>query len=146
MYDIESGLLKDGFQDTDQEVKGDFSDEGQPTFTFDALIEKITLPSVDSMTQSASSQPANAAGTPGIPTPAPATDPANSALLDPSAGMGTSMVAMYLPLIEPVLENSIGRGTLTLMWQVGKDEESFKTICFFTDTKAITNAVPQAQN
>jgi hypothetical protein len=48
---------------------------------------------------------------------------------------------MYFPIIKPVLENAIRKVTLTVRWKIGGNEESFKTICFFTDTKPIDQAM-----
>jgi hypothetical protein len=58
--------------------------------------------------------------------------------------MGTGMVQMYFPIIKPVLENAIRKVTLTVKWHIGTEVESFKTICFFTDTKAIDQAMKTA--
>jgi hypothetical protein len=64
---------------------------------------------------------------------------------DPVGALGAGMVGLYLPLIEPVLEASIRRVTLTISWKVGTEDISFDVICFFTDTKAISQMAPGAQ-
>ncbi len=45
MYDIEEGLLKDGFQDTDHNSQGAFDMEGWPLITWTAKVEEVELPS-----------------------------------------------------------------------------------------------------
>lgn len=45
MYDVEEGLLKDGFQDTDQNSQGAFDNEGWPLVTWTAKVEEVELPS-----------------------------------------------------------------------------------------------------
>jgi len=40
-----------------------------------------------------------------------------------------------------VLENAIRKVTLTGRWKIGGSEETIKTICFFTDTKAVDTAM-----
>jgi prepilin-type N-terminal cleavage/methylation domain-containing protein len=49
MNDIEEGLLKDGFQDTDQQMQGTFEDEGWPNVQWIAKVEAVDLPSWDDL-------------------------------------------------------------------------------------------------
>jgi general secretion pathway protein I len=140
MYDIEEDLLQTGFQDTDacplttMPCDGDFADDGQPKFTWKAVIEKVELPPVQKLTEGMDSTSATT-----TPDPA-AKDPAADLGLTGAAGTGAAMVQMYFPLVQPVLEQAIRKVTLTISWKVGKYEEKFDVICFFTDTKAIDQA------
>jgi general secretion pathway protein I len=142
MLDIEEDLYHNGFQDTDQTSNGDFSDDGQPKFKWEALVEKVQLPAGGA---------AAGAGTPGQP-PKAAVDPLaagnQEALLGLAGGsttgaLGASLVQLYFPLVEPILENAIRKVTLTVTWKIGSDQESLKVICFFTDTKAIPGGPQQ---
>jgi general secretion pathway protein I len=146
MYDIEEELRHNGFQDTAQNLNGNFADEGQPKFTWEALVEKVELPEAQAL--DAEKKAAGAAGA-GTPPPAP-TDTKNQQDLlglaggSTSGALGASMVQLYFPLIKPVLENAIRKVTLTVKWQVGSHDQSMKVICFFTDTKPIDQALGPA--
>jgi general secretion pathway protein I len=138
MYDLEEELVKNGFADSPEEESGDFTDESQPKFRWQAAIEKVQLPQTDQLAGDASKDKAK-------PPPSP-TDTANQdKLLELTGGsttgaLGASMVQMYLPLIGPILENAIRKVTLTVTWKIGDEEEALKVVCFFTDTKAISLA------
>ena len=139
MLDIEEELLRTGFQDTAEQMDGDFDAEGQPKFTWTALIEKVQLPEAGAI--------ANAAESSKSSTPAPSADDEanNSALMNLSGGsdsgaLGASMVQLYFPLIRPVLEAAIRKVTLEVKWKIGSDEETLKVIGFYTDNKAIDQA------
>jgi general secretion pathway protein I len=143
MLDLEEELFRNGFQDTDQNEDGKFDDEGQPKFTWEALIEKVQLPAAGDVANAAGGQPG---------TPKAALDPNaagnQEALLGLAGGsssgaLGASMVQLYFPLIAPVLEGAIRKVTLTVHWKIGAEDESLKVICFFTDTKAIDLALHQ---
>jgi len=142
MLDIEEELFHNGFQDVAENENGDFSDDGQHKFTWDALVEKVALPAAADL-GGPSSQPG---------TPTAVMDPNNpsnqEALMGLAGGsqtgaLGASMVQLYFPLIAPVLENAIRKVTLTVHWKIGSDEEALKVICFFTDTKAVDLALHQ---
>lgn len=142
MYDIEEILLKDGFQETTQKIDGDFGDEGMKRFTWEAVIERVELPTAETIQAEK-----GAKGKTGAVPPPAATDKANSDNLLGIAGgsqggaLGAGMVQMYFPLIKPVLEGAIRKVTLTVKWQIGAQEQSMKVTCFFTDTKPIDVAM-----
>jgi general secretion pathway protein I len=142
MYDVEEELLHTGFQDTAEHMEGDFSDDGQPKFKWSAEIEKVYLPEAGEIADAKNKN--DKAQAQAVPGP---TDTANTAsLLNLSGGsstgaLGASMVQLYFPLIRPVLENAIRRVTLTVKWQIGKNEETLQVVCFFTDSKAVDRAM-----
>jgi general secretion pathway protein I len=141
MYDLEEELYKNGFADIAENANGDFSEEGQRSFAWEATIEKVELPQAGDV---AAAGQKKKTGLPAVPDP---NDPSNQQQLLGLAGgsatgaLGASMVQLYFPLIAPVLENAIRKVTLTVRWHIGGDEESLKVICFFTDTKAIDAAL-----
>ena len=49
IYDVEETLLKDGFQDTDQNTNGTFETEGWPNVAWTAKVEQVELPSWDDL-------------------------------------------------------------------------------------------------
>jgi general secretion pathway protein I len=138
MLDLEEELLRTGFQDTAERMEGDFEPEGQPKFAWTALVEKVQLPEAGQLAE----------GQKEGSTPPPSADDEanNAALLNLSGGsdsgaLGASMVQLYFPLIRPVLEQAIRKVTLEVKWRIGADEETLKVIAFYTDTKAIDQAV-----
>lgn len=44
MVDIEYEVMRDGFSDLDQTMRGDFRDEGYPGVTWEAIIEPVEIP------------------------------------------------------------------------------------------------------
>jgi len=144
MLDIEEDLYRNGFQDTDQSTNGDFSDEGQPKFTWDAVVEKVALPAAGDIGNAAASQPGAAAGPPKAATDpnAPGNDSALLGLAGGSAtgALGASMVQLYFPLVAPVLEQAIRKVTVNVHWKIGADDEVLRVECFYTDTKAVDQA------
>lgn len=148
MADLEADLYKNLFS-CDEQSTGDFTDEGQPKFTWEATCEKVELPTSDSVTTAMGGQQ-NAANPNATTPPGQKPEDANQEALMNLAGgstsgaLGAGMVQMYFPLIAPILENAIRKMTLTVKWRIGGDEDSIKVICFFTDTKAIDLAMPGA--
>ena len=138
MYDIEEELLHTGFQDTAEHMEGDFADDAQPRFKWSAEVEKVYLPEAGEIADAKQKGDKEAAAPPNPND----TSANNSSLVNLVGGsttgaLGASMVQLYFPIIRPVLENAIRRVTLTVKWQIGKDEESIQVVCFFTDVKAV---------
>lgn len=142
MYDTEDALGRLGFESSDSACEpktGDFGEEGQPRFTYERECERVSLPSIDQ----ASTTPGGASGS-AVKDP---NDPKNQDdLLNLSGGsasgaLGAGMVQMYFPLIQPVLENAIRKVTIKVHWNIGSEVEELKVIAFFTDTKAIDQAM-----
>jgi general secretion pathway protein I len=145
MADIEADLYKNLFS-CDEQSQGDFTDDGQAKFTWEATCEKVELPTSDSVTSAIGGQQGSA--NPSTTGQKPE-DMNQEALMNLAGGstsgaLGAGMVQMYFPLIAPILENAIRKVTLTVKWKIGGDEDSIKVICFFTDTKAIDLAMPGA--
>ncbi len=140
MLDLEEELQRTGFQDTAEEMDGNFEAEGQPRFAWTANIEKVQLPAA-----------AEIPGAQGKSTAAPpSADQANEDKLlglaggSESGALGASMVQLYFPLIRPVLEAAIRKITLEVTWKIGNDAESLEIIAFYTDNKAIDQAMRSA--
>lgn len=143
MLDIEEELLRTGFQDTAEEMEGDFSEDGQPRFTFFAKVEKVELPDAAELAEGMEGEEKKPGGS--TPPPSPLDEKNQENLLGLSGGsasgaLGAGMVQLYFPLVRPVLENAIRKVTLEVKWKTGGEEDSLKVIAFFTDTKAIDQA------
>jgi general secretion pathway protein I len=141
MLDLEEELLRNGFQDTNEEADGDFSEEGQPRFTFTAIVEKVELPDVAELAAGLEGDDKGGA----TPPPSPLDDKNQESLLGLAGGstagaLGAGMVQLYFPLVRPVLENAIRKVTLEVRWKAGGEEDALKVVAFFTDTKAIDQA------
>ncbi|HUH02773.1 MAG TPA: type II secretion system protein [Kofleriaceae bacterium] len=140
MYDLEEMLLKDGFQELDQEEHGDFSDEDHREFEWKAAIEKVELPSMGNMEALAGAGEEGADGEAGM------VDSPLAGLLamgggDASAAAGASFLSSQFELISQVLESSIRKVTLTVTWKVGSREEELVTSAYFTDPSAVQRAL-----
>jgi general secretion pathway protein I len=140
MLDLEEELLRTGFQETAEEMEGDFSEEGQPRFTFAALVEKVELPDAAELAAGMEGEDEKPAGS--TPPPSPLDEKNQENLLGLAGGsssgaLGAGMVQLYFPLVRPVLENAIRKVSLEVRWKIGGEQDSLKVIAFFTDTKAI---------
>jgi general secretion pathway protein I len=138
MYDLEEQLTHDGFQETAETVDGDFSEEGYPKIKWSATIEKVELPGVGMLE--------NAAGQAGAEGEAGAQSPLAGMLGglgadDASGAMGLSVIQSQFEMVKQVLEKSIRKVTLTIVWHVGKREDKLAVVCYFTNPTAVDEAV-----
>lgn len=137
MLQIEEELLHEGFQDTAETMEGDFRDEGHPRFSWKAVVEKVELPGVGQLGQAGAGGDADGGK--------------GSALQDRIAGFlgvtdatqaaGASILMSQFDVIKGVLESSIRKVTLTVKWKIGHDEEHLVVAAYFTDPKAVDQAV-----
>ncbi|MBI4509989.1 MAG: type II secretion system protein [Deltaproteobacteria bacterium] len=138
MFDLEEELAHKGFQEMEETMDGDFSEEGFPKFTWSALIEKVQLPSAGDMQNAVKSGGA----TKDEPAPSDTSNPLSGLLggQDPKSAMGASALLSQFDMLAGILENAIRKVTLTLKWKVGPDEETMSVTAYFTDPKAIDQA------
>jgi prepilin-type N-terminal cleavage/methylation domain-containing protein len=148
MYQIEDELLREGFQDLDQNLEGDFEEQGWPQIHWEAAIEKVEIPGLDAM--KAMQGGAGEAGAEGQDPDAQA----GGGVLGQFLGMGgggegaedTSMDAAFISsqfeMFRQVLEASIRKVTLTLTWTVGNEEQEMVVVCYFTDPAAMQEVLP----
>ena len=133
MLDLEEQLLQKGFQDTAETLDGNFADEGLPKFRWEATVEKVQIPDVGQAQDKAAA-------------PGSATTPGAGALpplanFDPKAMGGAAILSSQFGIIKGVLENAIRKVTLTVRWEVGNLKESTTVSCYFTDPKAVDQAM-----
>jgi general secretion pathway protein I len=153
MYEIENTLLHDGFQDLDQNLEGDFTEQGWPKIHWEAAIEKVEIPGLEGMKAmqggngeaSADGQAEGAQGGSGM-----------IGQLLSMGGMGgggegaedtsadASLISSQFEMFRQVLEASIRKVTLTLTWKVGHEDQQMVVVCYFTDPGAITEVLPGA--
>src|SRR5262249_60530667 len=124
MYDIEEELLHTGFQDTVEHLEGDFSDDAQPKFKWSAEIEKVYLPEAGEIEQAKGKDK----GKSDHAAPGPTDTANNQSLLNLAGGSttgapGAPLGQLYFPMIRPVPEKPLRRGTLTGTRAVGRGQE-----------------------
>ncbi|ACY15146.1 type IV pilus modification PilV family protein [Haliangium ochraceum] len=143
MYDIEDELLREGFQELEQTFEGDFSDEGWPDITFEAVVEKIELPNMNSLEalQDGAEGGAEDDGSGGVlggilSSPSDS----NSPTADGSAE--GAFVSGQFEMLSQVMEVSIRKVTLHVRWKVGNEEQSLEVACYFTDPAAMQQVLP----
>lgn len=151
MYELEAELLKEGFQELDQELDGDFDEEGWPNIEWEALIEKVELPSSGALDALASGEGEEGAAEEG----------AGGGLLGTLGGMGGlagggvggeggtdarsasegSFIASQFEMLSQILEASIRKVTIKVTFKVAGQDWSYDTIAYFTEPAAIQNVV-----
>ncbi len=136
MYDLEEELLREGFQELDQELDGDFSEESWPRITWHAVIEKVKMPSKDALSGLDGDSAAEGSdGAEGLPPGAPLGLPGSEAGGDPLTG---GFIASQFGMFQQILEAAIRRVTLTVKWSAGGDEDELVVVAYFTDPTAIS--------
>lgn len=138
MYDIEEKLIKDGFQEMDQNEDGDFSDEGWPDVKWEVTIEKVELPGLGALQAADGSGTGDDSTAPGEATPG--SDIAGSA----GAFAGAGLIGSQFEMIANVLERSIRRVTLKVTWNVGQKTEDMTVVCYFTNSQGVDEAMSGA--
>ncbi len=123
LIDIEGELLAEGFSETDETLRGDFREEGEPEMEWEALVEVIEIP----------------------PEAAPEFAASINAQLfgggdEGGVLSGSSAVSQMLPLIISEVPNYINqmaqrarRVTLTLTWPEGRYEETLTLQYYVAD-------------
>lgn len=170
MYDLEEDLLQEGFQETEQEVEGDFSEEGWKNVTWKALIEPVELPSYDvlmGMAQGQGGQGGEGEGS-GTGTGAGPGEEGTSDIDrfqssafgsivnmmggggggggdDPSsqseAATGGFLQGSYT-MIQQVLKASIRKITLTIAYDTGLRKETFDVVLYIVDAAGMKKTLP----
>ena len=159
MYDLEEELLQEGYQETEQELTGDFSEEGWPAITWKARIEPVELPSYDVLMGLAKDQnkdgktDGKGEGEGEEGEGESSMDKFQSSALGGMLGMlgmgggGGSggdvttaseaatggFIQMQYELVKRVLKESIRKITLTVNYDTGMDKQSFETVLYVTD-------------
>lgn len=123
MIEVEDELFEEGFSEFDEEDTGDFGRDFKK-FSYKVTIEKVELPAVadseglsQTLTEGAGDEGEGAAG--GM------------------AALGGQMIAQYMEMIRGVIEQSIRRVTLDVIWKEGRRERSMTVSCYFTDPRKV---------
>ena len=141
MYDLEEQLLEEGFQELDQELDGDFEDEGWEQITWEATIVKIEMPNLEALNTigGAGEDGEGGGGGAGALGLISAFMPPGMGAggLDPTAAAGASLIGSQYELIRGVLEESIRKATLTVKWKRGRFTGDFVIDCYFVNPEPI---------
>jgi general secretion pathway protein I len=151
MYEIEDQLLREGFQDLDQELEGDFQEQGWPQIHWEAAIEKVEIPGMEGMK---AMQGGTGEGEGGEGEAQGAGGMIGSILsMGGMGGLGgggegedtsvdAAMISSQFEMFRQVLEASIRKVTLTLTWKVGHEDQQMVVVCYFTDPAAMQEVLP----
>jgi prepilin-type N-terminal cleavage/methylation domain-containing protein len=150
MYEIEDQLLREGFQETEQTLEDDFGDQGWPDIRWQAVIEKVELPGLGSL-QALQEGGGEGTGEEG----AASGEQAGGGVIGQFLSMGgggtgtgedtsvdASFISSQFEILRQVLEASIRKVTLTVTWEVGKEEQTMVVACYFTDPAAMQKVLP----
>ena len=144
LYDLEEQLLQDGFGELDQELDGDFDDEGWPKIQWEAKIVKIELPNLEAMSSFAAGGAEGGAEGEGA-----ASNPLMGVLgmlggglgdpsaADATAAAGAAVVSSQFELFRTVLEEAIRKVTLTVKWKVGTVDRQLVVDLYVTNPDAV---------
>lgn len=123
MIEVEDELFEEGFSEFDEEDKGDFGRDFK-RFSYKLNIEKVELPAAadtdglsQTLTEGAGGEGEGAGG--GM------------------AALGGQMIGQYLEMIRSVIEQSIRRVTLDVIWKEGRRERSITVSCYYTDPRKV---------
>ena len=152
MYEIEDELLREGFQELDQTLEDDFGDQGWPEIRWQAVIEKVELPGLNSL-QALQGGAGEGTGEEGAASGEQAGGGLIGQFLSMGAGGGAtgtgedtsadaSFISGQFEILRQVLEASIRKVTLTVTWEVGKEEQKMVVACYFTDPAAMQKVLP----
>jgi general secretion pathway protein I len=157
MYDVEEDLLQEGFQETEQEDEGDFSEEGWDNIKWKVKIEPVELPSFDVLMGLAQGEAGGGAGNAGGDGEGEGgegesqIDKFQSSALGGMLGMfgfggggggeaaGASeqatsgFIQSQYTLVQQVLKQAIRKITLTISYDTGVHKEEFAVILYVTD-------------
>lgn len=150
MIDIEQTLEKDGFSENDQELDGDFSEEGFETMKWTATVRKVEM-DVGQLIGGLFGGEVNAESLPeqmqGYLSALQGTNP-NEALTQQVGGsqltemLGGGMMEGMFKQVGETLSNSIREITLEIKWGKGAEEESIKFVQYVTTSGRLTFKPP----
>jgi general secretion pathway protein I len=151
MYDLEEELLQEGFQEDEQELEGDFAEEGWPAITWKATITPTELPSLEQL-MAMQQQESNGDGAgSGAGSGSGDEDAASdfmtgfqdSALgglmsmlggsVDASDVSTAGFLTTFYPMVQQVLKASIRKIKLTVHYDSGLRKEQFEVVLYVTE-------------
>jgi general secretion pathway protein I len=159
IFDVEEQLIQDGFLETDQSSQGDFGDEGWPSITWTAKVEKTEIPSFDALqamqkaqTEAAATLAAGSAGGSGAGSDGTSAfeDSALGGMMsllgasgspDAADAAGGALIQGYFSMVQEVLEAAIRKITLTVHYEVLGEKRELAFVLYVTDAAAMRKAL-----
>ncbi len=132
MVEVEDKLFEEGFSDFDEEEKGDFEEEGFTDFTYKLKVDKVELPSNVNKDSVASMLGGDSSSTEGSSSSTSAAD-----ALSPVQAIGGQVLSSQFEMIRNVLEQSIRRVSISVLWKEGTREKAVTVVGFFTDPRKV---------
>lgn len=121
MIDLEERLFERGFSQFEDEEEGQFEGEGLTRFRYQVRIDKVELPSeLDAQALSGALGAAQGAG-------------GNGAGGGGASAIGGQLLGGQIELFRKVLEQSIRRVSLQVLWHEGRSEQRVQLDAYFTD-------------
>jgi len=138
MIDVEERLYEQGFSQFEEEQEGDFSAEGLKQFRYLVRIDKVELPSgLDAQALAGALGGAGGAGGAGSPGAAGGSGGGTSG----ATAIGGQLLGSQMELFRKVLEQSIRRVSLQVLWREGRSEQRVQLDAYFTDPSQIGGGV-----
>ncbi|MCA9666745.1 MAG: type II secretion system protein, partial [Myxococcales bacterium] len=128
MTDTEDLLFDEGFQDFEEEKKGDFGEQGFKQFRYVLKIDKIELPP-NLNAQSLSNAVSNTGSGAG-----------SGSRVGGMFQAGAKMMGQQFEMIRNVLEQSIRRVTVRVVWEESGRERFISVSGYFTDPRKVDSA------
>jgi prepilin-type N-terminal cleavage/methylation domain-containing protein len=152
MYEVEDQLLREGFQDLDQNLEGDFTEQGWPQIEWEAAIEKVEIPGMEGMKAMQGGAGEGAAGE-GQDQEGAGGMIGSILSMGGMGGLGggeggedtsvdAAMISSQFEMFRQLLEASIRKVTLTVTWKVGNEDQQMVVVCYFTDPGAMQEVLP----
>ncbi len=141
MYDLEELLAKEGLGTSDREEEGDFEAEGWPLIEWEAKIELVELPNLETMKEVG--QNAAADGGKGIASSTGAKAPpgaGSGSAAEQAANQTTSFIEQSYGMISELLKVGLRKVTLVVKWKVANRDRDLKVILYVTDPVELVKA------
>ncbi|MBK8479979.1 MAG: prepilin-type N-terminal cleavage/methylation domain-containing protein [Proteobacteria bacterium] len=125
MIDVEERLYEKGFSQFEEEQEGDFEGEGLERFRYRVTIDKVELPSgLDA--QALAGALGGREGSEG-----------SAGGAGGATAIGGQLLGGQLELFRTVLEQSIRRVSLQVLWREGRSEQQVQVDAYFTDPSLV---------
>jgi general secretion pathway protein I len=132
MVDLEDDLFEEGFSDFEDTEKGDFGEQGFEQFRFELVIDKVELPTnVNSETMADTFGSFSGGDDDGG-----GSGPGSSVM-----AAQAQLMASQFEMFRNILERSIRRVHLKVLWREGREDKSVSVVAFFTDPRKIDEAL-----
>ncbi len=135
MIQIEDDLRDKGFGEFEKTLTGSFDDRGFQRFTWQVIVDKVELPSVEQVQTIMGKANEVKDAVSGNPSPSPSSSSANPLTA------GAAAMSGQFGMIKDVMEQGIRRVTVKILWKEGATERSLDIVTYYTDPKRVDQAI-----